>query len=62
MICQYSFICYNKCITMLGDTENTGDTECVGAGCLQEIYLPFSFSVNLKLLLKVTLNEKEMNY
>ena len=28
----------------------------------KSLYLPLSFAVNLKLLLKVSLNEKEINY
>ena len=48
---------------MLGYTESRGDTACVEQDVYRKsLYLPLSFAVNLKLLLKVSLNEKEMNY
>lgn len=40
MTCQYRFISYNKCPTLVGDFDNGEVFGCVGTGDIWEIYVP----------------------
>ena len=51
MICQRSFIYYDKCPTPMGNVDNGGGCACEGQGVYgKSLYLPLNFTVNLKLL------------
>lgn len=51
MMCQYMFINYNKCITLVGDTDNGGRHARVWVGCYGKL------TANLKLPLKKSLGK-----
>lgn len=40
VMCQWRFISCNKCLTLMGDVDNSGSYVNVGAGGMQEISVP----------------------
>lgn len=60
MTSQCRFITCKKGITLVGDTDNGGFYACMGTGSIWEISVPSAqFSVNLKLLKKMTTIKKK---
>ena len=53
MMCQCSFISYNKCTYLMGNVDNGGSYACAGVEGMWEIsVLSPKFALSLKLLLK----------
>lgn len=52
MMGQYRLISFNKCTTLVGNTDNGGGYECVDTRSIWEISTSLNFVMNLKLFQK----------
>lgn len=54
MMCQYSFISYNKCITLVGNVDSEGSLAWVGSGINEKISVTsFQFCYKPECALKI---------